>query len=64
MIEEVFTLDQLDLTAELIDKNVISYDKVNGAEITNLELFKLFKKYDKNLNGVLEINEYIDCLHD
>lgn len=30
--------------------------------MTNLELFKFFKKYDKNLNGVLEINEYIDCL--
>jgi Ca2+-binding EF-hand superfamily protein len=64
MIDELFTLDKLMLTADLITAGQVSLEKVPGAEITNLELFKLFKRYDKNLNGVLEINEYIDCLND
>lgn len=30
--------------------------------MTSLELFELFKKYDSNENGFLEIGEYIACL--
>jgi len=30
----------------------------------NLELFEIFKKYDRNQNGFLEIHEYIQCLKD
>ena len=30
--------------------------------MTSLELFELFKKYDRNQNGYLEIHEYIQCL--
>lgn len=37
-------------------------DQAEDCGITNLELFSMFKKFDKNLNGVLEMNEYIDCL--
>lgn len=29
-----------------------------------MALFKMFKKYDKNMNGTLEINEYMECLRD
>ena len=32
--------------------------------MTSLELFELFKKYDRNQNGYLEIHEYIQCLKD
>jgi Ca2+-binding EF-hand superfamily protein len=27
-----------------------------------LEMFKIFKKYDRNRNGVLEFSEYTQCL--
>lgn len=32
--------------------------------MTSLELFELFKNYDRNQNGFLEIHEYIQCLKD
>jgi len=65
MVEEMFALDQLQLTSDLILNGTVSYDKIEeGESMTNLELFKLFKNYDKNLNGVLEINEYRNCLMD
>lgn len=37
-------------------------DNAEDTNITNLNLFRMFKKYDRNLNGVLEITEYIDCM--
>lgn len=32
--------------------------------MTPLELFKIFKKYDRDYNGFLELEEYIDCLRE
>ena len=32
--------------------------------MTKLEMFKLFKKFDRNQNGFLEIYEYIQCLRE
>lgn len=64
MIDELFSLDTLNSVAHLIGQGVIKRESVQPCAISNLELFKTFKKYDKNLNGVLEINEYIDCLRD
>jgi len=64
MIDELFSLDTLNSVAHLIGQGVIKRESVSPCAISNLELFKTFKKYDKNLNGVLEINEYIDCMRD
>ena len=30
--------------------------------MSKLDLFKLFKRFDRNNNGFLEINEYMECL--
>ena len=48
--------------AKYIQQGVVSEEMAEMPMITNLELFKLFKQFDKNLNGILELNEYIDCL--
>ena len=35
---------------------------VDSVPLTELELFQIFKKYDRNQNGFLEIMEYVQCL--
>ncbi|TNV71958.1 hypothetical protein FGO68_gene12608 [Halteria grandinella] len=51
--------------AELIEsKQYIPPKDLDQIELTNLELFQLFKRYDRNENGFLEIAEYIQCLKD
>lgn len=62
MVDELFNLDQLDKIANMISNGIIKQEQIEEVEMTKLDLFKMFKKYDKNLNGVLEISEYIDCL--
>ena len=47
-----------------MDQGIIGMDKIEDTTLTNMDLFTMFKKYDKNLNGVLEIDEYIECLKD
>lgn len=32
--------------------------------LDTLELFRTFKKYDRNQNGTLEFSEYTQCLHE
>ena len=37
---------------------------IEDIQLETLDLFDLFKKYDRNQNGFLEIHEYIQCLKD
>lgn len=37
--------------------------KVNN-NLDKMELFRTFKKYDRNQNGTLSFSEYTQCLHD
>ena len=62
MIDELFNLETMSQVAKYIQQGVVSEEMAEMPMITNLELFKLFKQFDKNLNGILELNEYIDCL--
>jgi Ca2+-binding EF-hand superfamily protein len=62
MIEELFNLEALTRVSKMIANGAISMDNAEDTNITNLNLFRMFKKYDRNLNGVLEITEYIDCM--
>lgn len=46
---------------ELNIKNVtMTHDAVK--DLDEMELFRTFKKYDRNMNGTLEFNEYALCL--
>lgn len=49
---------------DLIKHNTVTKDMIEPVTLSELELFKLFKKYDKNLNGFLEIPEYMTCMND
>jgi Ca2+-binding EF-hand superfamily protein len=64
MIESVFTVEALNDTAEMIKAESVKQDDIEHTYISNLELFKIFKKYDQNQNGYLELDEYIECLRD
>jgi Ca2+-binding EF-hand superfamily protein len=49
--------------AVMIENKVyVEKSNLHEIEISTLDLFKIFKKYDRNQNGFLEINEYIECL--
>ena len=42
------------------DDEVITHPAGEGLDL--LELFRTFKKYDRNMNGLLEFSEYTQCL--
>lgn len=65
LIDELFSMKSITEKSVLIE-NKIYTEKPNldQIDISTLDLFKLFKKYDRNQNGFLEINEYIACLKD
>ncbi len=65
MINELFSMKSISEKAQLIENKQFQPAKdLDQIEMTNLELFQLFKKYDRNENGFLEIHEYIQCLKD
>jgi len=66
LIEEYFSTKAVNEKVQLISSGGF---KANNEELayiplTPLELFKIFKKYDRNYNGFLELEEYIDCLRE
>jgi Ca2+-binding EF-hand superfamily protein len=65
LINELFSMKSVSEKAMLIESKVYQAPKdLEEISVTNLELFELFKKYDRNGNGFLEIHEYIQCLKD
>ena len=64
MIDNVYSIEALSQAADLIKNEVIKQDDVEDTYISDLDLFKIFKKYDKNLNGYLDFDEYMECLTD
>lgn len=65
MIDELFSMKSLTEKAALIEnKHYVAPKNLEEIDLTTLELFELFKKYDRNQNGFLEISEYIQCLKD
>jgi Ca2+-binding EF-hand superfamily protein len=64
-IDELFSMKSITEKAELIEsKQFQAPEKIDEIHLTSLEMFEMFKKYDRNLNGFLEIHEYIQCLKD
>jgi len=64
MIENVYSVEALSTAADLIKNSVVKEEDIEQTYISNLDLFKIFKKYDKNMNGYLDFNEYMACLND
>jgi hypothetical protein len=64
MIDSVYSVEALSTAADLIKNEVIKEEDVEDTYISNLDLFKIFKKYDRNMNGFLDFDEYMDCLTD
>lgn len=65
LIQELFSMESISKKAELIETKIYEAPTdLDSISISNLELFELFKKYDRNQNGFLEIHEYIQCLKD
>jgi calmodulin len=62
MIDNVFSVDALSHAADLVKEGTVKEDDIEQTYISNLDLFKIFKKYDKNMNGYLELDEYMECL--
>ena len=65
MINELFCVKSLSDKSTLMQTGAYRPpDNLDEINLTGLDLFKLFKKYDRNQNGFLEINEYIQCMKD
>lgn len=60
MIDSVYSLKAMADLAEMIESEKIKEDDIEQTYISNLDLFKLFKQYDLNMNGFLELDEYIE----
>jgi len=64
-IDELFSMKSLTEKAAMIEaKQFKAQPNIEDIQLDTLELFDLFKKYDRNQNGFLEIHEYIQCLKD
>ena len=62
MIDSVYSLEALSNLADMLASEEVKEDEIEQTYISNLDLFKLFKQYDLNMNGFLELDEYIECL--
>ena len=64
-INELFSMKSLAEKSQLIAMGTYKVPAdLENINLTKLDLFKLFKKYDRNQNGFLEIYEYIQCLRE
>lgn len=64
-IQELFSVKALADKANLLEGKLFKApEHIEDIKLDTLELFDLFKKYDRNQNGFLEIHEYIQCLKD
>ena len=65
LIDELFSTKALQEKAQLLSSGTYKApDDLDEISLTPLELFKIFKKYDRDLNGFLEVEEYIQCLRE
>lgn len=65
LIDELFSIKSMSVKAELIQNFIYKApEQLDQIDLSSLELFELFKRYDRNQNGFLEIHEYIQCLRD
>ena len=63
-IENSFTFESMSKKAKLAVQNEKNIQKVHNesVDIDTIEIFRTFKKYDRNMNGTLDFSEYTQCL--
>jgi Ca2+-binding EF-hand superfamily protein len=63
-IDARFKFDKIVNKVKLHEKNehLIKKHHPVSESLDEMELFRTFKKYDRNMNGVLEFSEYTQCL--
>lgn len=63
-IEQGFKFDSMQKKQQLVEsKRIKVEDKHNVTKtLDEMELFRTFKKYDRNMNGTLDFSEYTQCL--
>jgi hypothetical protein len=64
-IEESYQFDtqvKKDEIMKACDKNPEHTTHPAARDLDHLELFRTFKKYDRNMNGTLDFGEYTQCL--
>lgn len=63
-IEESFLFETLAAKSKVAEqlKSSSAAKHPASAELDSIELFRVFQKYDRNRNGVLEMKEYMRCL--
>jgi hypothetical protein len=65
LIEEFFSTKSVCEKVQLIQNGIFKQrEDLGHIPLTPLELFKIFKKYDRDYNGFLELEEYIECLRE
>lgn len=58
----MFSINSLKRKAQLIQLGQFKPSNLVMPIYGDIELFKVFKKFDRNSNGFLELDEYTDCL--
>ena len=62
LIDSHFSVEALRRKAQLIQLGTFKADRVKVPEYEDIELFKVFRDYDDNVNGFLETEEFVKCM--
>lgn len=65
-INDSFQFDQMCMKQKILEKKMkqpdFSTKHTASQNLDKVELFRTFKKYDRNMNGTLDFSEYTQCL--
>lgn len=62
LIERMFTVEPMRRKAQLIQFGQFREEVVKIPEYEDLDLFRVFREFDENEKGFLDIKDYADCL--
>lgn len=62
IIDSHFSVEALRRKAQLVQLGTFKADRVKIPEYEDIELFKVFRDFDDNVNGFLETMEFVKCL--
>ena len=62
LIETQFLVDPMRRKAQLLQLGQFRSENVKVPDYLDLELFAVFREFDENEKGFLDIKEYADCL--
>lgn len=62
LIDSMFTIEAMRRKAQFVQLGTFRRDQVTMDEYNDIELFKVFRNFDENQNGFLELGEYAECI--